>query len=121
MTTRRRRPGPPGPPRGRIGLFGRSAIGTSVKPGQSGIDLDCATQRARERASPGGPLEAREPTAGVDAAALESRARRQDAVAGDEADELALRSPPPAAGARADRLMAQRARPPQIGRASCRE
>src|ERR671924_2439155 len=112
MTTRRRRPGPPGPPRGRMGLFGRSAMATSVKPCQSGIDLDRAAQGAGERAPGSGPLEARQPPAGVDAAALEPCARGQDAVAGDEANELALGSPAAAPGAGPNRLMGQEDRPP---------
>src|ERR671929_292921 len=112
MTTRRRRPGPPGPPRGRIGLFGRSAIDTSVKPGQRRIDPHGAPQRPGEGAVRGRPLEAREAAARVDAAPLEPRARGQRALARDEADELALRRAPPAAGAGADRLVRQPAHPP---------
>src|SRR5919204_6832749 len=107
MTTRRRRPGPPGPPRGRIGLFGRSAMDTSVKACQSGIDLDRAAQRAGECAPRGGALEARQPPARIDAAALERRARRQDAVPGDETDELALGSAAAAPGTGPNRLMGQ--------------
>src|SRR5436190_11507230 len=106
MTTRRRRPGPPAPPRGRIGLFGRSAIDTSVKPGQRRIDPHRAPQRAGEGAVRGRALEAREPAARVDAAALELRARGQRPLARDEADELVLRRAPPAAGAGSDRLTA---------------
>src|SRR5919202_2172308 len=111
MTTRRRRPGPPGP-RGRIGLFGRSAIDTSVKPGQRRIDPDRAPQRPGEGAVRGRPLEAREAAARVDAAPLEPRARSQRPLARDEADELALRRAPPAARAGADRLVRQPAHPP---------
>src|SRR5919198_6388951 len=106
MTTRRRRPGPPGP-RGRIGLFGRSAIDTSVKPGQRRIDLHGAPQRPGEGAVRGRALEAREAAARVDAAALEPRARGQRPLTRDEADELALRRAPPAAGTGSDRLTAQ--------------
>src|ERR671930_1137963 len=115
MTTRRRRPPwPPGPPRGRIGLFGRSAIGTSVKAGQRGIDPHRAPQRAGEGAVGGRPLEAGEAAARVDATPFEHGPRGQRPVACDEADKLALRRAPPTAGAGSDRLMSQPARPPPL-------
>ena len=75
MTTRRRRPGPPAPPRGRIGLFGRSAIAASVEGLESRIDPHGAAEGARERAPSGRALEAREPPAGVDAAARSGQVR----------------------------------------------
>src|SRR5919201_5908313 len=85
---------------------------TSVKACQSGIDLDRAAQRAGECAPRGGALEARQPPARIDAAALERRARRQNAVPGDETDELALGSAAAAPGTGPNRLMGQEDRPP---------
>src|SRR5262249_60717945 len=103
ITTRRLRPPAPWP-RGRIGLFGRSAISSIVKAFQRRIDVDRSFERPRERPARGRPLEAAEPPAGVDPASGRSRCRfDEDAVPGDEPDELRFRSPPAAAGTRSDR------------------
>src|SRR5690349_15710066 len=103
MTTRRRRlPGPP-PPRGRSGRFGLlpplAMCATSVKAPQLGADVDLLPQDARELASLGRALEAREAAARVGAAARLVPARDEDTVTGREAEQLALRRLPAAAGA----------------------
>src|SRR6476660_1364024 len=96
MTTRRLRP--PGAWRGRTGLFGRfpfefpleSAISVpvSVEARQLLIDLDLRSQRTGEATVGDCPLEALQAAAGVDAATRLVRARRQDALVGDEANQL---------------------------------
>jgi hypothetical protein len=89
---------PPGAWRGRTGLFGRfpfefpfeSAISvpTSVESRELLIDPDGRPERAGEAAVGDGPLEALKAPAGVGASTGLVCARRQDALAGDEADEL---------------------------------
>src|SRR5581483_10757512 len=104
MTTRRRRPPPaPPPPRGRSGRFGLlpplAIRHISVKAPQLGPDADLLPQDARERAMSRRALEAGEVPAGVDAAPPLGSARDEHAVSCCEAEQLALRRAPAAAGA----------------------
>src|SRR5438874_7815555 len=117
MTTRRRRPEPLAPWRGRKGLFGRSAIRVSVEGSERGIDPDGATERAVEGAPPGRPLEAGQAAAGVRPAA--GRARAGDQLPGlrDEPDELRLRCLAPAADAASFLVTRRQVRPPAPPRA----
>src|SRR5438045_2604605 len=117
MTTRRRRPGPLAPWRGRKGLFGRSAIGVSVEGSKRWIDPDGAPEGAVEGAPRSGPLEARQAPAGVGAAA--GRAPAGDQIPGlrDEPDELRLRRLASAADAASLRVRPRQARPPAPPRA----
>src|SRR4029077_7487765 len=100
ITTRRRRP-PPAPPRGRSGRFGLLpplAMGrTSVKATQLRPDADLLPQDAREHAAFGRALEAREAAARIGTAPRFRSTHNEDAVAGREAEQLALRRLPAAA------------------------
>src|SRR5439155_3512873 len=112
MTTRRRRPGPLAPWRGRKGLFGRSAICVSVEGSKRGIDPEGAPEGAVEGAPRRGPLEAGEAAAGVGAASGCARAGDQLPGLRDEPDELRLRCLAPASDAAPLRVMPRQARPP---------
>jgi hypothetical protein len=72
---------------------------TSVKARQRRIDSHRLSQGAREHAALDGSLEAGEAAARVGAASGLVAAGDEDALAGREADQLALRRPPAAAGA----------------------
>src|SRR6188472_775927 len=102
MTTRRRRPPAPPPPRGRSGRFGLLpplAIGhISVKALQLGSDADLLPQDARKHAAVGRSFEARKAAARVGAAPGLAAAGHENALTGRETEQLALRSPPAAAG-----------------------
>ena len=99
--------GPP-PPRGRSGRFGLlpplAMVASSVKAPQLRPDADLLSKDAREPAAPGRALEAREAAAGVGAAARLVPAGHEDALAGREPQQLALRRAPAAAGAAPHRL-----------------
>src|SRR5207253_9509064 len=107
ITTRRRRPGPPAPPRGLIGLFGRSAIAPlSVEPREARFDLHRLAKRPRERPPRDRALEARQPPVRVDAPTGVGGPRpRQPSLPSDEAQELRLGRLAAAAGARPDRAV----------------
>ena len=79
-------------------------LATSVKALQLRPDADVLSQDARERPLPGCALEAREAAARVGAATGLLPAGDEHALAGGEAEQLALRRPPPAAGAPPQRL-----------------
>src|SRR6266568_9402679 len=108
MTTRRRPLAAPPPPRGRSGRFGLlpplAMAVTSVKARQLGPDSHLLPQDPREHAARDRALEARQTAARVGAAARLCPAGHEDAVAGREAEQLALRRPPAAAGAPPKRL-----------------
>src|SRR5690348_3388494 len=127
MTTRLRRPAGPPPPRGRSGRFGLlpplamalskfllprgdgfadAACSISVKAPQLGADAHLLPQHAGEGAAGRRALEARAVAARVGTAARLGSTRDERAVAGREAEQLALRSPPAAAGAGPQRLRA---------------
>jgi hypothetical protein len=74
-------------------------LATSVKAPQLGPDAHLLPQGAREHASLHRSVEAPETAAGVRAAPGLPAPRDEDAVTGGEADELALRRAPAAAGA----------------------
>src|SRR2546426_166792 len=112
MTTRRLRPGPLAPWRGRKGLFGRSAICVSVEGSKRGIDPDGSAQLPSERAPRRSPLEARESPAGVGASPGRGRTGGQLAGRRNEAVELRLRRLAAAADAAPLGLMPRQARPP---------
>src|SRR5262245_40379672 len=102
MTTRRFRP--PGPwPRGRIGLFGPSAMVLSVKPRAGGIAFTRGPQVASDGPPCAGTPEEGEPSAVVRPPAGARTACGELPVPGDEADQLRLRRTPTTAGARPDR------------------
>src|SRR5579884_281145 len=103
MTTRRRLPAGPPPPRGRSGRFGLLpplAMGDiSVKTVQLGSDTDLLPQHAREHPAYGCALEAGEVAARVGTAPRLVAAGDEHAVAGGETDQFALRRAPAAADA----------------------
>jgi hypothetical protein len=72
---------------------------TSVKALQLGPDADVLSQDAHEHAALAGALETREVAARVGTAARLVSAGHEDAVAGREAEQLALRRSPAATGA----------------------
>src|SRR5690242_10733547 len=111
MTTRRRRPPAPPPPRGRSGRFGLLpplairhtnipfASCISVKAPQLRADADLLPQDPREPAALGRPLETPEAPTRVGTAARLAAAGDEDAFAGYEPEQLALRRAPAAARA----------------------
>src|SRR2546421_9444557 len=112
MTTRRRRPEPLAPWRGRKGLFGRSAIRVSVEGSKREIDPDGAAERAVEGAPRRSPLEAGQAPAGVGPAPGRARAGGQLPGRRDEPDEFRLRCLAPAADAASLRVTPRQVRPP---------
>src|SRR6266516_943019 len=117
MTTRRRPLAAPPPPRGRSGRFGLlpplAMAVTSVKALQLRPDSHLLPQDAREHPPRHGSLEARELATRVHAASRLRPAGHKDAVGGREAEQLALRRPPAAAGAPPKRL--RHAHSPSVG------
>src|SRR5256714_553434 len=118
MTTRRRRPPAPPPPRGRRGRFGLlpplaiahtkvlslrgdgfagAACSISVKAPQLRPDADLLPQDTREHATVRRSFEARKAAARVGATPGLVTADHERALAGREADQLALRCAPTAA------------------------
>src|SRR5581483_2730659 len=107
MTTRRRLPAAPPPPRGRSGRFGLPPLAirlTSVDAPERGIDPHGDAQRLREASAGTGPLEAAQVAARVHAAARLVATGDELAVADHETDEVALLRTPAAAGAAPNRL-----------------
>src|SRR6478672_4926384 len=107
MTTRRRRPAGPPPPRGRSGRFGLPPLAIrsfSVKTPEFGVDSDGLLEDVLEPAPLDRPVEAPDVAAGVRAAAGLRSARHENAVAGRKPDQLTLPTTPAAAGARPQRL-----------------
>src|SRR5215475_13226224 len=103
MTTRRRRPPGPPPPRGRSGRFGLlpplAMLATSVEAPQLRPDAHVLPQGACEHPALGRALEAREGAARVGAPARLGPAGDENAVAGREPQQFALRRAPATAGA----------------------
>src|SRR5689334_6854133 len=103
MTTRRRRPAGPPPPRGRSGRFGLPPLAISsfsVKTPKFGVDSDGLFQHSRELAALDGALETRDVAARVRAATRLRPPRDEHAVARSEPEQITLRRAPAAAGAR---------------------
>src|SRR5919197_2149145 len=91
---------------GRLGRFDPDSFAitvSSVERCQFRFDLDVLSQGPAECPPSDRALEAREPPARVGAATGLLRARDEPAVLGDEAQELALRSPAAAADTAPDR------------------
>jgi hypothetical protein len=87
MTTRRRRPAGPLPPRGRSGRFGLPPLAIrsfSVKTPQFGVDSDGLLQDTRELPPLDRGVEARDVAAGVRAATRLAAPGHENAVAGRE-------------------------------------
>src|SRR6476646_3936248 len=103
MTTRRRRPPAPPPPRGRSGRFGLlpplAMCHISVKALQLRPDADLLPQDARKHAAVGRSFQARKAAARVGAAPGLVPTGHERTLSGREAEQLALRRPPAAAGA----------------------
>jgi hypothetical protein len=78
--------------------FAGAACSISVKAPQLGPDLDLLPQDAREHATRGRALDAREAVARISAAPRFRATRHEDAAARREAKQLPLRRPPAAAG-----------------------
>src|SRR5436190_19474322 len=92
---------------GRLGLFDPDSFAitcSSVERCQFRFDPDVSPQGPVEGSPGHGPLEAREPVAGVGASARLPRARHEPSVLGDEPQELVLRCLPATADAAPDRL-----------------
>src|SRR5580765_8115199 len=87
-----------------MGRFGPSAMDFSVERSQGRLDAHGPVQDPRKRPAPGGPLEARQPPAGVDAPPRLAAAGRQHAALRNEAQQLTLGPLAAAAGAGANRL-----------------
>src|SRR6476469_5996727 len=107
MTTRRRRPAGPPPPRGRSGRFGLPPLAIrsfSVKTPQCGVDSDGLLEDTCELPTLHGSLEARYVAARGRATPGLRPPRDEYAVASREPDEVTLRGAPAAAGARPQRL-----------------
>src|SRR5580765_3302532 len=108
MTTRRRRPAGPPPPRGRSGRFGLfpplAMQLLSVKTLQCGVDPDTLFEHAGELLPLDRSLEARHVAARVRTAARFVPASDEDAVARREPEQNTLRTAPAAAGARPQRI-----------------